>query len=300
MRQVTKISIGILQIIFKTGIFLSFLFFFIQGKAQTNSFNCNTDFHAFKQWQTPRNPRAYNFYIENYSSDKLSFSFDFGDGTKQDNVNYSTSHVYTNGGSYKVCLTTVNPGNGCTSTTCNFLSVTTCFADFTYTMNPLSNSYNFTPANNTGPTDYLWTFWNGTISTSSLKNPIFQCPAGLTVFASLLTSSKLDPDCHDTVNRQLDVINGIGVHNKQQVILENYPNPFSGTTTIHYTIRVSSAVEISVFDLLGNRVDLMQSDVKAPGDYSIEWNSHGLEEGMYLLQLKTADLSVTKKMVISN
>lgn len=57
-----------------------------------------------------------------------------------------------------------------------------------------------------------------------------------------------------------------------RAMLRNYPNPFSGSTTIAFALEQRSRVTLEVFDLVGNRVrSLYQGDQEA-GTREIAWN----------------------------
>src|SRR5690606_4938318 len=44
--------------------------------------------------------------------------------------------------------------------------------------------------------------------------------------------------------------------------LENFPNPFSGSTTIRYVIDESGHVRLSVYDLLGRKVAVLEDGMR--------------------------------------
>lgn len=54
--------------------------------------------------------------------------------------------------------------------------------------------------------------------------------------------------------------------------LRNYPNPFSTTTTIGYTIGARSRVTLAIYDLLGNDVAFLLDEIQEPGEHATEWN----------------------------
>lgn len=58
-------------------------------------------------------------------------------------------------------------------------------------------------------------------------------------------------------------------------ILQNYPNPFNATTQIVFTLPVRSAIDLSAYNILGQRVRTMLHDERSAGHYSIEWDGRG-------------------------
>jgi len=78
---------------------------------------------------------------------------------------------------------------------------------------------------------------------------------------------------------------------------QNYPNPFNPTTTIKFGVTKSSNVDLRVFDMLGNEVAvIVDNQFMEAGNYSAKFNAEGFASGVYLYQLKTGDIKVTKKM----
>jgi hypothetical protein len=58
------------------------------------------------------------------------------------------------------------------------------------------------------------------------------------------------------------------------------------------------SVKLIVFDILGNEVATLVNEIKAPGNYEIEWNAAGLSSGVYFYKLKTGNFSKTAKMLL--
>ena len=60
---------------------------------------------------------------------------------------------------------------------------------------------------------------------------------------------------------------------KGYMLEQNIPNPFSGTTTIRYSIPTTQLVNIEVFDDGGRRIKTLVNETKSPGTYSVEFAS---------------------------
>jgi PKD repeat protein len=92
-----------------------------------------------------------------------------------------------------------------------------------------------------------------------------------------------------------------GVTDNNTIInsLENYPNPFSNTTTIAYSIKQDASIELNILDLLGNKIAVIESGKKASGTYQTEWNASNISAGIYLLQLKVNNQISIKKLMIT-
>jgi len=79
---------------------------------------------------------------------------------------------------------------------------------------------------------------------------------------------------------------GSGNNNMEQ----NFPNPFSTSTTISYQLNVASHVNISVYNILGEKIVVLVNEKHAPGHYTVDWNSidkngNQLVNGIYIYRL---------------
>ena len=91
-------------------------------------------------------------------------------------------------------------------------------------------------------------------------------------------------------------------------MLQNYPNPFNPETNIAFNIPAlqegAIAVDLSVYNLLGEKVKSLYSGKIASGAYLIKWNGtnqlgHKLPSGVYIYQLNSALYSVSRKMILA-
>lgn len=78
-----------------------------------------------------------------------------------------------------------------------------------------------------------------------------------------------------------------------------YPNPFSNTATITYSLKETADVEISLSDVLGKQISLLKSS-QASGKYELQINSDDLKlaKGMYFVKLKMNDEQKTIKLIL--
>ncbi len=66
----------------------------------------------------------------------------------------------------------------------------------------------------------------------------------------------------------------------------NYPNPFNPTTKIGFTLAEDAAVQIRVYNSLGQEVTQLMSGDLSPGNHAVDWNAAGLPSGVYFYRLE--------------
>jgi hypothetical protein len=99
------------------------------------------------------------------------------------------------------------------------------------------------------------------------------------------------------------VVNGTvsseGNENPTELSLEqNYPNPFNPSTTIQYQLNQATDVQLSVFNIQGQKVATLVDQSQAAGRYSISFNAEHLSSGIYVYTLKTAESLLSRRMVL--
>ncbi|NCQ18164.1 MAG: T9SS type A sorting domain-containing protein [Ignavibacteria bacterium] len=72
---------------------------------------------------------------------------------------------------------------------------------------------------------------------------------------------------------------------------QNYPNPFNPSTTIKYSVPYESSVKMIVFNTLGEIVKELVSEVKATGNYEVNFNASRLSSGIYFYSLTAQPLN---------
>ena len=77
-----------------------------------------------------------------------------------------------------------------------------------------------------------------------------------------------------------------------------YPNPFNPVTHIEYSIPTSSMVEITIYDLVGRKLEKLVSEQKEPGYYHVKWDASSIASGVYLVRMEANDNNFTQKIVL--
>jgi photosystem II stability/assembly factor-like uncharacterized protein len=79
---------------------------------------------------------------------------------------------------------------------------------------------------------------------------------------------------------------------------QNYPNPFTSTTTIRYKVAEPGFVSLKVFNAMGKEVTSLVNEKKPVGEFSIDWNAAGMQSGIYLCRLQSGTFSETTRLVL--
>ena len=93
-----------------------------------------------------------------------------------------------------------------------------------------------------------------------------------------------------------------GIPNKF-ALHENYPNPFNPTTQIRFDIPEMSSVNLTIYNMLGQKVKVFNMESAPAGYHALTWNATNelgapVSAGVYLYQLQTKGFVKTKKMVL--
>ncbi|MDP2960065.1 MAG: cytochrome c3 family protein [candidate division Zixibacteria bacterium] len=86
-------------------------------------------------------------------------------------------------------------------------------------------------------------------------------------------------------------------------LFQNYPNPFNPITQIKFSIPKRTKVEISVYNILGQKVKNLVNEEMEAGNYVTTWNGKDekgfdVSSGIYFYKLNSKDYSETKKMLL--
>ena len=89
-------------------------------------------------------------------------------------------------------------------------------------------------------------------------------------------------------------------HNHGNYVLgQNYPNPFDGATNISYYIPKTSNVRISLIDVNGRVIKVLQDRKnQTAGGYTLSFNRSSIAKGIYYYKMEAGEYIETKKMII--
>jgi len=264
-----------------------------------------------------------NYSFTNTSSSNVnSHYWNFGDGTSS--PQWDPNHAYTANGIYVIELVVVDSLGLCSDYFIQTIQVsgvtnpTTCNAAFVIYPDSSNNGsvivFNTSTGNNLS---YFWEFGDGNISSQQFPNynyttsgPFELC---LTVTDSVLGGgSCVSTSCDSiistgivfktggfNINVQEPVITSI--ENRQELVSEFrvYPNPFKSDITINLNLLEATQTEIFVTDVVGNSVAQISNEMLNAGEHKLNWQATNIANGVYLLNVKTANSLQVKKLILN-
>jgi len=79
----------------------------------------------------------------------------------------------------------------------------------------------------------------------------------------------------------------------------NYPNPFNPSTTITFELERALPVKLSIYNLNGEVVEILQEGLASAGRHEMTWRATGYASGVYFFKLEAGSLRATRKMIFA-
>lgn len=79
---------------------------------------------------------------------------------------------------------------------------------------------------------------------------------------------------------------------------QNYPNPFSGSTTIAFYLPVAAKTYIKVMNQTGKIVETLINDNLPRGNHKVQWSPQNIPAGLYYYRLQADGYSKIGKMIV--
>ncbi len=98
--------------------------------------------------------------------------------------------------------------------------------------------------------------------------------------------------------KSLDIEENEAVIPKATTLYQNYPNPFNPQTTIKFYNSELGKVNLSIFNVKGQKVATLIDRKLTKGMHKVTLNAISFNSGVYFYSLKTKDNVFTKKMIL--
>ena len=81
-------------------------------------------------------------------------------------------------------------------------------------------------------------------------------------------------------------------------LAQNYPNPFNPSTKIEFSLPKQSAVDLKVFNILGQEVATLVHATLNAGQHAVSFDARNLASGLYFYRISAGEFSSVKKMML--
>ena len=82
-------------------------------------------------------------------------------------------------------------------------------------------------------------------------------------------------------------------------LLQNYPNPFNPTTSISFSLPQSGLVKLTVYDILGNEIEVLVNDFLNAGIYTTTFNAAKVYPAEYMfIEYESEEFVNAKQMIL--
>ena len=80
---------------------------------------------------------------------------------------------------------------------------------------------------------------------------------------------------------------------------QNYPNPFSTSSQITYTLDLTGHTSLTIYDVSGRKIQSLVNEIQIAGEYVVDWDASHVSNGLYFYELKVDHgTSEVKKMML--
>ncbi|MBN1406645.1 MAG: T9SS type A sorting domain-containing protein [Calditrichaceae bacterium] len=88
-------------------------------------------------------------------------------------------------------------------------------------------------------------------------------------------------------------------------LAQNYPNPFSSSTAIAYTVDEQSEIKVTIYDILGREIRQFSAGFQTAGVHQIVWDGRNrlgqkVASGVYFYRLQSDGKSMVRKMILNS
>jgi flagellar hook assembly protein FlgD len=81
-------------------------------------------------------------------------------------------------------------------------------------------------------------------------------------------------------------------------LAQNYPNPFNPTTTISYSLPKNVNVNLTVYNITGQKVAELINEYQTAGQHRVQWNAGNFASGIYYYKLTAGKFSTAKRCLL--
>jgi hypothetical protein len=97
-------------------------------------------------------------------------------------------------------------------------------------------------------------------------------------------------------------LDGVSLGSSLQ-LFQNFPNPFNAQTEMSYFMPANGEMKLTIYDMRGRDVRTLVQGIVAAGVHKVQWDgtdnhSNAVPSGIYLYQLKTGQVTLTRTLTL--
>lgn len=107
------------------------------------------------------------------------------------------------------------------------------------------------------------------------------------------------PFCYTIIDEATNVVEDFDGLPASFGLSQNYPNPFNPITTINYNLPKMSDVNLTIYNVIGQKVtEFREKNKAADFNHNFKWDASAVVSGIYFYKLTAGDFTATKKMML--
>ena len=110
--------------------------------------------------------------------------------------------------------------------------------------------------------------------------------------------SENQSDASNEVNVTITAVDDTRMTPTEYSLDQNYPNPFNPSTTVTFGIPENADVQVIIYDMVGNKVEVLVNDNLSAGYHTYSWNAANHASGIYFCQMTTGKFTSVNKMLL--
>ena len=157
----------------------------------------------------------------------------------------------------------------------------------------------------------VWEYVNPVVVSGPLTQgatiPGFGPPSAMRLQNAIFRAWRYAPDFTGLANRDLTPKGPIELMPtavEQEIDLprpaylhQNYPNPFTGSTSIAFELREPAHVRLAIYNALGQQVSVLIDSIRERATHTVDFSAVQLPSGVYYVQLDAGGFRVTRPML---
>jgi hypothetical protein len=123
-------------------------------------------------------------------------------------------------------------------------------------------------------------------------------PANLLFYMDIYSDDRRLWQDSFSVNIVTDIADNASLLPQEFALRQNHPNPFNPITIINYQLPITNDVDLSIYNMLGQKVATLVNERKQVGYHHVEWDASGFASGVYYYRIEAGEFVDVKKMIL--